>query len=120
MLKGGSILRLHDFKEQGKSFREISRITGHSRNTVRKYVRDGHTGKPAKRAPKGSILDEFKPAINRWMAEGLFNCRVILEKLRKLGYTGGYTIVKDHVQPYKTEIEHRSLAIYERLAGIGA
>lgn len=35
MLKGGSILRLHDFKEQGKSFREIARVTGHSQNTVR-------------------------------------------------------------------------------------
>jgi len=59
MLKGGSILRLHDFKEQGKSFHEISRITDHSRNTVRKYVRDGHTGIPANRALKSSILDNF-------------------------------------------------------------
>jgi len=117
MLKGGSILRLHDFKEQGKSFHEISRITGHSRNTVRKYVRDGHTGQPAGRAPKGSILDEFKPVIDQWMDEGLFNCRVILERLRELGYSGGYTIVKDYVHPHRPPKKQKATIRYETKPG---
>jgi len=117
MLKGGSILRLHDFKEQGKSFHEISRITGHSRNTVRKYVRDGHTGQPAGRAPKGSILDEFKPVIDQWMAEGLFNCKVILERLRELGYSGGYTTVKDYVHPHRPPKKQKATIRYETKPG---
>lgn len=99
MLKGGSILRLHYFKEQGKSYREIVRVNGHSRNTVRKYVRDGHTGEPARSTCKGSILDEFKPVIERWMREGVFICRVIFEKISRTGFPGGYTIAKNYVQP---------------------
>jgi len=62
-------------------------------------------------------LDEFKPAIDRWMSEGLFNCRVILEKLRELGYTGGYTIVKDYVQLFRPPKKQRATVRYETKPG---
>jgi len=49
MLKGGVVLRLQEMKTDGKKIREIARETGHARNTVRKYVRDGHIQQPKER-----------------------------------------------------------------------
>ena len=50
--------------KHGASIRELARVTGHSRNTVRRYLRVGETAerrKPtAKRAEK---LDDFKDYI---------------------------------------------------------
>ena len=54
-----TVLRRH-----GASIRELARVTGHSRNTVRRYLRGGEAAgsrKPAtKRAEK---LDDFKDYI---------------------------------------------------------
>ena len=90
MLKGGTVLRLHEMKADGKSIRQIAKETGHSRNTVRKYVRDGHIPEAKERAKRGSKLDPYKETIDRWMREdGLFNCQAMLLRLREQGYTGG-------------------------------
>ena len=39
MLGSGSIIMLYELKARGKSIRAIARETGHSSNTVRKYLR---------------------------------------------------------------------------------
>lgn len=46
----------------------------------------------------GSKLDEFREDIQKMMHQGIFNCVVILERLRAKGYTGGMSILKDYVQ----------------------
>jgi len=51
------------------------------------------------------------------MGEGVFNCRVILEKLQEIGYTGGYTIVKDYVQPHRPPKKQRATVRYETKPG---
>jgi len=39
MLGSESIIMIHELRAKGKSIRAISRETGHSRNTIRKYLR---------------------------------------------------------------------------------
>jgi transposase len=117
MLKGGSILNLHELQLEGKSLREISRVTGFSRNTVRKYIRDGHTHEPAPRLKKGSKLESYKPAIDQWMKDGLFNCQVMLERLRQMGYTGGKTLIKDYVQGFRPPRSQKATVRYETKPG---
>jgi predicted transcriptional regulator len=39
MLRSGIVISLHTMRAEGKSIREIARLTGHSRNTVRRYLR---------------------------------------------------------------------------------
>ncbi|GMA58102.1 helix-turn-helix protein [Alicyclobacillus sacchari] len=92
MLKGGSLMSVQDLLTQGKSFREIARETGFSRNTIRKYVRSGMAVQVQPRARRGSKLDAYKPLIDEWMDAGLFNCQVMLQRLRAQGYAGGMTL----------------------------
>jgi len=33
------------------------------------------------------------------MAQGIFNCEVLLRLLWEQGYTGGITLIKDYVRP---------------------
>lgn len=118
MLKGGSVLRLHEMKLDGKKIREIVRETGYARNTVRKYVRDGQIPEPKEREKRGSKLDPFKETIDRWMKEdGLFNCQAMLMRLKEKGYTGGATIIKDYVQQKRPPRQPKATVRYETLPG---
>lgn len=66
--------------------------------TIRQVLRDTGTPKPpATSTPKPSKLDPFKPAIQRLVLEDQLTATLILDELRELGYTGGYSILKRHV-----------------------
>jgi len=64
MLKAEGQIELAVLHKHGASIRELARTTGHSRNTVRRFLRSGEIAerpKPAgKRAEK---LDDFKDYI---------------------------------------------------------
>ncbi|ARU22345.1 nucleoside diphosphate kinase [Ralstonia solanacearum] len=45
---------------RGTAVREIARQTGLSRNTVRRYLRDGQAGRYKERQPRPTKLDPFK------------------------------------------------------------
>jgi transposase len=64
MLKAEGQMELAVLRKHGASIRELARMTGQSRNTVRRYLRGGEIAerrKPtAKRAEK---LDDFKDYI---------------------------------------------------------
>ena len=54
---------------------------------------------PARRTPRASVLDRFDPQIAGWLAQypDLTATR-LLEKLTDEGFTGGYTIVREHLK----------------------
>jgi transposase len=100
MIRSGTVHTIHELATQGKSGREIATSVGLARNTVRKYLR----GSPpaAARRTRGSQLDPFKEQIGRWMEEDhLYNCEVMLTRLRGLGYQGGRSILKAYVHPQR-------------------
>ena len=78
------ILLLH---KQGHSIRRIARDTGHSRNTVRRTVREGaprHFQTPA----RPSKLDPFKDYLRqRYQEHGLSGVR-LTQEIRKMGFAG--------------------------------
>lgn len=117
MLKGGSVLNLLELQAQGKSIREIVRETGYSRNTVRTYLRNEGKPERAKREAGPSKLDPFKQYLDEMMGLGVYNCEVLLERLRELGYAGGKTLVKDYVQPHRPPRRNRAARRFETLPG---
>lgn len=117
MLKDGSVLNLLELRAEGKSIREIARETGFSRNTVRSYLRHEGTPERAQREAVPSKLDPFAQRLDGMMASGVYNCEVLLERLRELGYTGGKTLVKDYVQPHRPPHRNRTTRRFETPPG---
>jgi len=96
MIRSGTIHTIHELQTQGKSIREIARILGIARNTVRRYLRG--TAEAVPRPKRGSVLDPYKAQIRRWLAEDhLYNCETMLPRLVEQGYTGSLSTVKAYV-----------------------
>jgi transposase len=99
MLGGGSVQRIVEMRGQGHSIRSIAAELGLSRNTVRRYLRDPGIPRYGPRPARASKLDRFKTHLEGRLAEGVGNGVVLLRELRALGYTGGYTVLKDFLRP---------------------
>jgi transposase len=97
-------------KSQGASERAIARELGIHRQTVRRLLQElearreagesalvREVGPPA--VPRSSKLDPFLARIESWLNiyEDLTAVR-LLEKLREEGFTGSYTIVREHLK----------------------
>lgn len=100
MLRSRTVNALRDLAAKGYSIRRIVRETGLARNTVRKYLRGSPEHLPRKK--RRSKLDPFKQQILHWMeVDHLFNCETMLVRLRRMGYQGGSSILRDFVHPYR-------------------
>jgi transposase len=96
------VQEIEELKRQGLSIQAISGLTGYDRKTVRKYL--GHPeGAPiyGPRPAQASKLDAFKGYLEERMRAGVWNAQVLLRELRSRGYAGGYTILKDWLQPQR-------------------
>jgi transposase len=49
-------------------------------------------------APRASVLDPYKGEITRMLDTHPYSAQQILQRLREMGYPGGYSIVKDYVR----------------------
>src|SRR5438105_14383765 len=88
MIRSGTINTRHEMSAQGKSIREIARIVGIARNTVRRYLRGTPIAAP--RPKRGSILDAYKGQIRPWMTDDhLYKCEVMVHRLHPQGHPGG-------------------------------
>ena len=99
MIRSGLILMIKDLAGKGKSAYAIGQEIGISKKTARKYMEQADRQHGLKGVSKGSKLDPYKPQLNEWMGQGIFNCVVLLERLRELGYDGGMSILKAYVPP---------------------
>ena len=103
----GKVRRMH-FRE-GKSVREIARLTSLSRNTVRTWLREPEVKERRYRRPEASTqlapfaeslrqaltADAHRPKRDRRTAKALF------ETFRAQGYAGCYSRVTDFVRAWR-------------------
>ena len=113
MIRSGLILMIKDSAEKGKTAYAISKELGISKNTAKKYMEQPVQVHGLKGTHKGSKLDPYKPQLKEWMNQGIFNCEVLLERLRALGYDGGKSILKDYVHPYRPAKSAPAVRRYE-------
>jgi transposase len=81
------LMDIRDLARQGHSVRAIARLTGLSRNTVRKVLRGEHELR-RKDAPRPSKLDPFKDYLRGRRAEHPLSAVRLLEEIRPMGYDG--------------------------------
>ena len=115
MISMSKVKDIREMKRRGHTVAEISRHTGVSEPTVRKYLRqeDFSPKKPVRRE-RPSILDPYKPKIDEWLTEDRRNWRKqrhtskrVFERLRdEEGYEGSYNTVNRYVKRWRDE--HRA------------
>jgi transposase len=117
MLRGGEILEIMELHRQGFSIREIARRTGFSRNTVKKALAEKRLWKYKPRGPIGSKLDPFKPYLEERIAVGVTNAIRLFAELQQVGYTGGYTLVREFLKPHRQEAKPVATVRFETRPG---
>jgi len=102
VLLGRDMQDIEELKRLGLSIRAISQLTGYDRKTIRKYlIRPESAPVYGPRPAAASKLDAFKPYVDERLKAGVWNAQVLLRELRARGYLGGYTILKDWLQPQR-------------------
>jgi transposase len=102
VLRGSDVHEVEELKRQGLGIRAISRLTGYSRKTVRKYLREPECVPVyGPRGQQPGKLEAFKPYLEDRMRSGVWNGRVLLRELRERGFTGSYTLLTDWLRPQR-------------------
>ncbi len=104
---------------QGFKITEIAEMLGKSERTIYKYLSE----LPRKRKIRDyeSILEPFKPFIDTILEESPdYNRVVLLERLKKQGYKGSITILRDYASVKSTEINTKAVIRFETEPGFQA
>ncbi|MFE9068492.1 ISL3 family transposase [Streptomyces violaceusniger] len=98
---------IHVLIEKGLTLREISRELGLARNTVRKFARAATAEElsAGKWQGRGSILDDYKPYLHQRWQEGCTSAKKLFEEIKAAGFSGGYSVVRDYLQPLRAGAE---------------
>ncbi len=97
--------------------RKIERQLNMGWKTIRKYL-DAPAQGPAHR-DRTSKLDHFKGAIAEWLEKDpSVTAAVIEQKLRRMGYEGGHSILREHVRNVRPQVApKRAFVRMEPIAG---
>lgn len=102
MLKPEEQMEISILRRHGESIRELARTTGRSRNTVRRYLREGEAA-CLRRAgsPRAEKLDPYKEYLVARFQAALpdrIPTVVLFREIRSRGYCGGETRLKEFVR----------------------
>ena len=100
---------IRSMKDQGLSISEISRRLGISRTTVRRYLKSGKVPQ-YHRDPAGSMIETFLPLVREMIDRHNLSAVRIYEELRKKGFKGSYSLVKQYSRPMRND--RKILAVY--------
>jgi len=105
---------------RGEGVREIARQLGCSRNTVRRYLRDGQAGRYGPRARRACKLDAYRDYLRERVAQAKprwIPATVLLREIAERGYTGGISQLKAFLAPLKHG-EPEPLVRFETAPGV--
>ena len=92
--------RIRDAFRQTGTIRGTKRLTGISRKSIRRQI--DRMANPAPNAPavrmRKSKLDPYKPKVGYLVKEKKLTAVRVFEEILELGYTGGYSILKDYIR----------------------
>jgi len=108
---------------QGHSYRQIARVQGCDRRTVKKYVEHPELiGKRRQSAPRPGLVDAYRDQIEAYLTDldGNHRATYIYDELVKSGYQGGYELVKRAVRKINGNKQRLAYVRYETVPGFQA
>ena len=108
-------------RRQGFSFRAIAHKLGIHRDTVKKYLQENHP--PAERRRKNhkeSILSPFRQTIEDYLHQDNYRSTWLYNRIKNMGYTGGYDTVKTFVRSIKSRLQRQAFIRFETIPGLQA
>ena len=121
MLTAEDRMELNVLRKHGASIRELARATGWSRNTVRRYLREGEAASTRKPAPKRiEKLDPYKGYIVERMkaaAPDRIPAVVLYREIKARGYEGGETRLKQFVRGLVPAVAPEPVVRFETAPG---
>ena len=110
------VMRLHYL--EGLGIRAIARRLQMSRKTVRQHLGKLPRRPKAPPAARTSILDPYEAAIRQMLADTpQLKATQVLERLRKRGYEGGISIVRDRVRKFRPNPDPRAYLTLDSAPG---
>ena len=102
--------------QRGVFLKDIALEVGVHPRTVRRAL--DRNGAPARERNKVvSKLEPHKATVDRLLSEGVWNAKVIMSEIRAEGYRGGYTILRDYIQPKRALRPGRATVRFETAPG---
>ena len=107
MLKAEDWMDIHALRREGHSLKAIARLTGFSRNTVRRQLRQAAPSVRTK-VPRPSQLDPHKPFLEGRMAECSLSAVRLLAEVRAMGYSGSIDVLRRYLHGLRGERRKKS------------
>lgn len=120
MKKKETVLDKLLMNKRGLSQRQIAERLGISRNTVKRYLENqGYLEPDRAKIMRRSKLDPFKGNIAAWLEEDAgYKATWIYDRLRSMGFSGSYEIVKRAVHGFKQERQRIAYMHFETDSGV--
>jgi len=95
---------IRSLHKEGHSIKAIARMTGRSRNTIRRVLREaGFAG--FYKSQRISCLDSYKPYLRDRYEECALSAVRLLPEIQAMGYTGSIATVRRYLHSLKPEQE---------------
>jgi len=116
MLRKEDFAVIKSLNQRGVYIKDIASELGvHPKTVSRALKRNAAPKRERKRSARK--LEPYQPKIDQLLSEGVWNARVILREIQALGYTGGYTILRDYIQPKRALRPSRATVRFETEPG---
>lgn len=116
MTKEHCMLKAKILQDQGKTQLQIAAELGVTDRTIRNYLK--RYGKPRSGRVRQSKLDAFKAFIDTVLEDNPFlNREILLERLRKRGYEGRISILRDYAAAVTRKITKAAVIRFETEPG---
>jgi transposase len=107
---------IKSLSRRGVYLKDIAAELGVHPKTVSRVLK--HKGTPeTERERSESKLEPYKPKIDRLLSEAVWNARVILREIQEDGYSGGYTMLRQYIQPKREQRPERATVRFETQPG---
>ena len=101
MINYQTYCKIQDYSQlQGLTAAQIARELGLDPRTVGKWIKV-NSFIPRQSNARSSKLDPFKSHIVHWLESHAYSATQIFQRLKEIGYDGGYSIVKDYLITHK-------------------